>query len=212
MLEPNFHLEICGKILFMKKIPEGTVFDIPYKLIAYVLQGQDNDSYMLYDAPHLTRCSTCGELLKRPHLIPDFKLNKKFDVSSTYDGYTIVSKRFVDEWHHNGGTGLVFNQLPADPDYFTVEANKEVEFDSVRRKTRFEDFKPCCNRFKSIAGATPAIIKNANMTLSKTQAFQTDVLFGSGDEKHPLIIIPTSIGIALKKAKLSGLDFGEVLM
>jgi len=178
--------------------------------IAYVLHGHDNDSYMLQDAPNLVRCSVCGELLQRPRLVPTFKLQKKRDVSATYDGYTIVSQRFVDEWHRNGGAGLEFVPLPEELGYFTIDANQVIEFDSVRRKTRFEKHKPCCGRFHSVAGATPAFLKSPE-ALSKTQAARTDVTFGSGDEKHPLIVIPLELGHALKRAKLSGLDLSDVL-
>lgn len=178
--------------------------------IAYILHGHDNDSYMLKDVADLARCSVCGELLERPHLVPAFRIQKKRDVSATYDGYTIVSQRFVDEWRLHGGEGLNFAPLPEEPGYFVISADRVIEFDSNRRKTRFEQYRPCCDQYHSVAGATPAFLKSAH-SLSKGQAAQTDVRFGSGDEKHPLIIIPLQLGGALKRTKLSGLDLGEVL-
>jgi hypothetical protein len=180
------------------------------KPIAYVLFGHDNDSYMLQDAGDLVRCSVCGELLERPRLIPTFKIHKKRDVSATYDGYMIVSQRFVDEWTRSGGTGLNFAPLPAEPGYFALDADQVIEFDSDRRKTRFEQHRPCCNRFHSVAGATPAFLKSPQ-SLSATQAARTDVMFGSGDGKSSLIIIPLKLGNALKRSKLSGLDLSDVL-
>lgn len=178
--------------------------------IAFVLHGHDNDSYMLQGCTNLIRCPVCGELLQRPRLVAAFRLGKKRDVSATYDGYNVVSQRFVDEWQRIGGDGLEFAPLAEEPGYFVIDANQEVGFDFERRKTRFEKHRPCCGRYHSVAGATPAFVKSPK-DLPQTRAARTDVMFGSGDEKHPLIIIPLELGKALKRAKLSGLDLSDVL-
>ncbi len=178
--------------------------------IAYVLYGHDNDSYGLESAIDLRRCSHCGELLERPFFLPNFQLKKKRDVSATYDGYTVVSQRFVDTWRECCGEGLVFTELPTENGYFLVDADRIVEFDAKRRKTRFEKHKSCCNRYSAVAGATPAFLKHPE-TLNDLEAVKTDIHFGGGDAKHPLIIIPMKIGDSMKKAKLSGLDLSDVL-
>lgn len=180
------------------------------KPIAFVLYGHDNDSYMLQGFPDLVRCSTCGELLERPRLVDAFSLTKKRDVSATYDGYTVVSQRFMEEWQQMGGEGLEFAPLPKEPGFYVISACQELEFDSERRKTRFEKHRPCCGRYQSVAGATPAFLKSPE-NLLPLHAARTDVMFGSRDEKHPLIIVPFELGEKLKRAKLSGLDLGEVL-
>ena len=178
--------------------------------IAFVLDGHDNDSYMLQGCSNLMRCSVCGELLQRPKVVDAFRLVKKRDVSATYDGYMVVSQRFVDEWLRIGGDGLELTSLLEEPGYFVIDASQEVGFDSERRKTRFENYRPCCGRYHSVAGATPAFVKSPK-DLPPTRATRTDVIFGSGDEKHPLIIIPLELGKALKRAKLSGLELSDVL-
>ena len=178
--------------------------------IAFVFHGHDNDSYMLQGCASLVRCPVCGELLERPRLVSAFQLRKKRDVSSTYDGYTIVSQKFIDEWQRIGGTGLEFEPLPEAPGFFVLEAFHEIAFDTDRRETRFEKLRTCCGRYHSVVGATPAFLK-APENLSPTRATRTDVMFGSGDEKHPLIIIPVEKGAALKRARLSGLDLSDVL-
>lgn len=178
--------------------------------IAYVLYGHNNDSYGLQFAVEFRRCSHCGELLERPFFLPNFQLTKKRDVSATYDGYTVVSQRFVDTWRECGGEGLIFIRLPSEIGYFLIDAERVIEFDAERRKTRFEKLKSCCNRYYAVAGATPAFLKHPE-TLNEREAVKTDLMFGGGDAKHPLIILPIKIGDLMKKAKLSGLDLSDVL-
>ena len=180
------------------------------KRIGYVLYGHHNDSYMLQGAVGLVRCPQCGELLDRKCPLNGFVLAKKRDVSATYDGYDIVSQRFLDVWTHLKGEGLQFTPLPSQPGFFLLNANDVLAFDAERRQTRFERWQPCCGVYHSVAGATPAYLKHPDR-LAGRRAFRSDVMFGSGDEKSPLILLPLAIGDELKAAKLTGIDLADIL-
>jgi hypothetical protein len=195
----------------------------------FLLYGQDNDTYAFREHPVLTanqqvhqflvpdmsgasrsgtdRCSACGELLSkwREPLAGIAIKKRKYDLSITYDGLTIASELFRSVCETNDLTGLEFRQLPDDTRFFAVHATRAVEFDAVRRKTRF--IKPCqqCGRYESVVGATPVYLK-AGSTVGEREFVRTDLEFGSNDEKHPLLLCGFVAAEALNEAKLTGLD------
>ena len=71
-------------------------------------------------------------------------------------------------------------------------AEEIIEFDVERRKTRFEAYRQCCKKYHSVAGASPGFLK-APERLYGSQAFKTDIEFGSGDEKSSRIVIPRTL-------------------
>lgn len=197
------------------------------------IYGQDNDSYAFRSYPVLTefqrihqelvpdmsgsshsgirRCDTCGELLSKWDETLDGLVLKKrnFDISSTYDGVLVVSKRFTTAYESSCLSGLSFRQLPDDPKFVAVSASRRVEFDAERRKTRF--LNPCttCNHFESVVGATPVYLKTGTI-IGVEEFVWTDLEFGSNDEKHPLLLCGAIAAAALRKAKLRGLDLNAI--
>lgn len=205
-------------------------------MAAFVVYSQDNDSYSFREYPTLTenqrihqaivpdmsgearsgvrRCQACGELLaKWDEPLSQLVLKKrKYDISATYDGVTVVSERFKMVYEENNLSGLVFRQLPDDSAFFAIYPSRAVEFDAQRRKTRF--IKPCpqCGHFESVVGATPVYLK-VGVEIGERQFVRTDLEFGSLDEKHPLLLCGEYAAHALSKAMLKGLDLipvGEI--
>lgn len=189
----------------------------------------DNDSYAFRKYPRLTeiqrihqalvpdmsgashtevrRCDVCGELTSKwDELLSHLIIRKrKYDISITYDGVLVVSQRFKSIYEASGLAGLVFRQLPNDPEYFAVTAERVVEFDAERRQTRF--IKRCshCGHYESVVGATPVFLKSGSI-VGDSEFVRTDLEFGSGDGKHPLLICGHQAADALSDAKLKGLD------
>ena len=200
---------------------------------AFCLDGHDNDTYAFRERPHLTefqkihqelvpdmsgltrpgvrRCKTCAELLGKweEPLAGVVVQKRKYDIGSTYDGWTFVSQRFKDVCESNVLVGLTFRVLPDDPKFFAIHAGRTVEFDAERRQTRF--CKPCpqCGRFESVVGATPVYLM-AGVAIGACEFVRTDLEFGSNDEKHPLLLCGEIAANALKSAKLKGLDLKPV--
>lgn len=201
-------------------------------MVFYVVYAQDNDTYAYRDRPAiredtdwyelhqtlfpdvsgqsrpgLQRCPTCGELLaKWDESLAGIKIKKsQLDVSCTYDGVLIVSAAFKNAYDVNGMTGLNFRRLPDSPSFYDVQATRIVEFDAERRRTRFLNQCASCRRYESAVGATPVYLKPGAVIGAK-EFVRTDLEFGTGDEKHPLILCGQSAGAVLEKAALKGLD------
>jgi hypothetical protein len=182
--------------------------------------GEGNPSYELHQAivpdmsgtPHsgVRRCGTCGALLEKwDDSLPGLVIKKRcFDIAITYDGVLVVSKAFKTVYESNGLSGLRFVPLPDDPTFCSINAAGVVEFDAVRRGTRFVRQCATCEQFESIVGATPIYLKEGSM-IPDVGFVRTDLEFGSEDERHPLLLCGASAGKALDNAALNGLDLVE---
>jgi hypothetical protein len=171
-------------------------------IFGFTLSGPDNDSHMVVGAPDAPRCAKCGFAVDHTWINPRFTLTvKRWDVSFTYDGYLIVSQRFRDVL---GVRGSVYRDLPAQPSFFAVTAERQVEFDAERRRTRFSLFCDGCQRFTQVAGATPVFLKDEARLPDELR--RTDVVFGSNDGQHPLLLVGPGLAADLRRADLAGLE------
>ena len=179
--------------------------------IGKVLYGHDSDSYAFRDRNDLPRCSNCGSLLQKwEQDLSGLKLRKRnLDVSYTYDGVLVVSKRFRDFIDGKGFVGGEFQQLPNDSDYCSLMCDARVAFDYEKRQTRFEDRCDECGCYDSVAGATPAFLKNPEKIACNSLS-RTDLEFGRGDEKHPLIVCGAEVVRAISSQNFRGIDFAEI--
>lgn len=194
----------------------------------FLVSEQDNDTYAFREGVPLTenqrlhqsilpdmsgrafpgpkRCPKCGELLaKWTEPLDGLKLAKrKYDLSTTYDGVTVASRKFIELYELHGLAGLAFRQLPNDPTFFAVVAEKAVAFDAARRQTRFEDLCPICKHYRTVVVATPVYLK-PGYKIGAKEFVRTDLEFASGDEKSPLLLCGEEAAKVLKGAKLKGI-------
>ena len=178
----------------------------------FALSGEDNDSYMCGGASALTEpgripvCPACGFKIDTFYVDASFRVKRRdFDLSFTYDGYCIVSRAFERGCLASDLTGASFSALSADADFLVFLPKPIVQFDVSRRNTRFGERCTVCGQFDSVAGAIPPFLATA-----PTSDFaRTDILFGSGNERHPLIIASERAKGSLEVANLSGLQFHE---
>jgi hypothetical protein len=177
--------------------------------IGFVISPHSNNSFFLKGQKNLKRCQ-CGELLSRECDLSEFRLKKKRDISASEDSELFASDHFRQFWLEIGGDGLVFEPLPSQPGYYHLVFTDILEFDSVRRMSRSEDYRPCCQRYFAFVGATPAYLKRSE-ALKGNHAYRTDLEFGSGDGKSPLLIVGLDVGLKLKASKLTGLCLDDVL-
>jgi len=201
-------------------------------MFVFSVECQDNDSYAFRECPVLTeyqqihqeiipdmsgatragvrRCEACGELTaKWEESLEGLVLeNKKYDISCTYDGIDVVSEKFKDFYDANRLTGLKFRRLPDEPSFYDIQATRIVEFDAVKRGTRYENQCPVCKRYEAVAGAYPVYLKkNANIGIN--EFVRTDLEFGGNDEMSPLLLCGEEAGRLLSQATLKGLDLLE---
>ena len=181
-----------------------------------VIFGHDNDTYMvascqkrLYDVPDSVFCRACGWKVDWRYIRPDYTLGRRRrDVSATYDGTTIISRRVADMFLSFGASESDFRVLPKEPDFFALTPEAVAAFDWEARGTRREELCSECGLHATVAGATPAFLKS--VPSQQSWIAHTDVLFGSYHEHHPLIIVSHDIATQLRKARFSGLDIQDV--
>lgn len=199
-------------------------------LIAYQISPHDDGTHMLgretfrpppsagyYDwrfgkdgVPHPATCETCGRKTDANYVHPKFRAKKRtWDISSTYDGYCIVSSRFRQFCEQQGWRGMQFVTLPSDNDFFVLRISKTLTFDAERRETRFEDPCPTCKSYFNVIGANPAYLHGIKSPI-KEGFFRSDLEFGSGHEQHPLILIGVETAKKLKDQGFRNYDLHAV--
>jgi hypothetical protein len=129
-------------------------------------------------------------------------------MASTYDGQTIVSMSFKEFCEAEGYPGLNFGEFDRDPYHFHFTVSQQVEFDSERRGTVFEDLCPRCGNYVTVVGATPAFLKVRDALADGF--YRTDILFASGDEKHPIFVIGKETMRKMKAAGFKGIFYKPV--
>jgi len=150
---------------------------------------------------HPTTCPNCGRKTDSTFINPKFKVRKrKWDISTTYDGYHLVSKRFRSFCVKHGWEGMTFVPLSADNDFFVLRLSRILKFDAQRRETRFENPCPTCRAFYSVIGATPVFLRDIKEPIEEG-FFRSDLEFASGPEQSPLILIGVGTAEKLKKQK-----------
>lgn len=181
------------------------------KTIAWLLTGVDNDS-RLFDFPDKPTaisyfCPACGYRMAGAPPDTGMKLRRRYDVSFTYDNACVVSRAVLDVLADFGLTAADYKALDTEG-YFYLYPGAVLPFDAARRKTRFD--KPCavCGRYESVTGATPVFLLQA--PAPSAHVYRTDVEFGSGNEKAPLIILDNALGLALRAVKPKGAYFEPI--
>jgi hypothetical protein len=160
-------------------------------IIGYELTGYDNDSYMtgscdkLFDLPFLPKCDKCGYRTDYRYTDKDFKIkHRTMDVSSTYDGVQIVSLKFKEFCDRYDYKNLIFVDLPKSPSFYQFYIEGNIIPYSARLKEKLCDK---CGQYESTIGPTLQL-ENFSEPL-KDGFYQSDLWFGSGNGKSPVIII-----------------------
>jgi len=199
-------------------------------IIAYQLTAEDDDSNMLGDEtycpprslgfhdwrfgtdgmPHPATCKKCGRKTRPDYVSPTFRARKrKWDISATYDGYDIVSRRFRDFCRRHRWKGMSFVPLPADDDFFVLRLSCIVPFDAKRCETQLEDRCPVCRAFYNVIGASPAFLRGVTKPITQG-FFRSDLEFGSGPEQSPLIFVGITTAAKLRKQGFKSFELEEV--
>ena len=179
----------------------------------YTLSGKSSNdaSFFNGDEPSGVLCPRCGSCLDYGYspVSLDIKSSKKYDVSYTNDLRKLYSERFFVFCRDVLKADKLFKPVQVrDTVLYYMFPSQIVEFDYIRRKTRFEGTCDQCGGYSSVAGAHPAFLKASEPVGSGF--FRTDIAFGSGKAKFPLIIIGSEWKKLLASEKFRGIDFGEV--
>lgn len=160
--------------------------------------------------PHPATCPTCGRKTDPEYVNPHFRAKRRtWDISTTYDGYDIVSTRFRDFCQEHGWKGMSFVRLPEDKEFFVLRLSLVLSFDARRRGTRFEDLCPSCGGFYNVIGATPVYLSGVAEPI-QDGFFRSDLEFASGPEQSPLVLIGLRTAEELRKQEFQKFDLREV--
>ena len=173
----------------------------------FSLVGADNDSVMCDKCPGIDRCGTCGyATAAEDYVNPEFVLKRdNYDISYTYDGACIVSSRFRELCVRERYDGIAFLSLPRVRYFFRLVVRGQLTFDPVSRGTRFENLCTVCGRYESVVGAYPAFLKA--VPIPGEGIYRSDLEFGSGDGKSPVLLVPTKTKRKMEREKIRGAIF-----
>lgn len=199
-------------------------------IVAYELSAHDDGTHMLGDetycpprsagfhdwrfgkngVPHPATCPRCGRKTDPEYVNPKFKAKRRrWDISATYDGYDIVSKRFRAFCLKYCWQGMTFVPLPADTDFLVLRLSKVLPLDAKRCGVTFEDRCPMCRAFYNVIGASPVYLRDVTEPIPEG-FFRSDLEFASGPEQHPLILVGIGTAEKLRKQKFQKLDLEAV--
>ncbi|MBU0982129.1 Zn-ribbon domain-containing protein [Patescibacteria group bacterium] len=186
-------------------------------IIGYSLYGPDNDSYMCSDCENihegmegLKACPNCGYRTDFQYVNKQFKMKRRvYDFSFTYDGYPICSLRFKEFCVRQKYRNLEFDEFDTTNKFYIIRPTEILEYDLTRSHPRFDKFCDTCRNFESVTKPYPAYIQNITKELADG-FYRSDLMFASGNEKSPLIIIGKETRERLKKEKMKGLEFQEI--
>jgi hypothetical protein len=181
------------------------------KVLGFSIYPADNNSYMNSDQHRVNICE-CLDFIKNRqlNLNPNFQLIKKsYDISYTYDSYLIVSNRFKQFCLENKYSGVSFYPIPNYETKFLLLVTNVVKFDTARRKTKFSKFNSVCNEYHEVIGATPVCLEESSVL--SDNFFRTDIEFGSGYAKAPIVLVGYDTGLKLKAKKFKGIYLAEIL-
>lgn len=150
----------------------------------FVLEGHDNGLHFFESRDDVARCPTCGQLLRKwdenLSVVP-IPRKLRFDVSASYDGVDVVSKRFRKIYEKAGLTGLHFVELSRS-DVFAILARDVVAYDPSQSPLVLEDYCQACGQYDQVASPWPVSLKTGSI-VPDLGFVRTDVEFGLGGRK-----------------------------
>jgi len=169
---------------------------------SYIIFGQDNDKYA-YDTEKAIKCDICGQINREKNKRQEFK-KLKYDISSTYDNETLVSKRVYDALIKYVSS----DNFEKSGNYYYLIPEEIVQFDSKKRNVKFGDICTICEKPSHIIGSTPAFLREE---IGGSGIYSTDLHFGDAEDYGatltPDIIVTEDILEILLTLKLTGLDY-----
>lgn len=162
-----------------------------------------DNKYNMYKNLVLDICSRYSNTYKINVIDQQLVFRAKWDISTTFDGFYIVSEKFKQFCENEKYKGLEFIILPQSSTFYWFKIHNVIEFNSEYRKTKFLNYSSECDGYESVIGANPACLKlNDPLT---DGFFRTDLFFGSYAGKSPLYMVGE-----VTKQKLKAVGFKEI--
>ncbi len=178
-------------------------------LLGYTIIDPDMNAYMLSDI-ELNACAKYSNIYDLNIVNPNFKVPKRAkNISTTYEGYTIVSEKFKTFCEVEKYEGLEFVTLPSSPEYYWFKVHNILEYDTDARLTRFLNYNEECNGYEEIIGITPVCLKTK--FLLEDKFYRTNICAGSFVNKSPMYMVGEKTKEKLKEAGFKEIFFEKIL-
>ncbi len=195
------------------------------KVLAFELTGHDDGSYMLGNdtfkplagasewrfgrngVPHTATCRECGGKVNHEYVDPGYRVKKRRrDITTTYDGYTLVSSRLCRVLTENGASSHDFVRLPADQDFFWLRPQSVLRYSAMQRS------RPCavCGNFADEVVPVPEFASTLSEQIA-SGVFRSSIEFGSTPLKSFKVVVGANAGTALSAASFVGVELTPVL-
>jgi hypothetical protein len=177
-------------------------------ILGYDFYCYDNKKRMFKNIK-LDKCAMYSDIYTINQIDPLFKIKTKKHLSTTYDGFKIVSEAFKSFCENENYSGLEFVVLPNSTGFYWFKTNNIIEYDSQSYGIRFINYNKECKGYEEIIGASPVYLKNPLPI--PDGFFRTDICFGSFESKSPVILVGVKTLKKLKNAGFKGIDSSEIL-
>ena len=171
---------------------------------SYIIFGHDNDKYA-YKQNNVVSCPTCNLVDRHSSIKESFK-KLKYDISSTLDNELLISKKVYK------ALKLVIDESNFEKagEYFYIKPEATVQFNHLKRGTKFGEKCETCQTHSYVIGVTPCILKEP---LMKSGLYKTNLSFGDkqdyGSNLTPAIIVTEDLLNIMLDLKATGLDYEE---
>ena len=176
------------------------------------LSLRDNHSHMVGSCDELDAdigcpvCSTCGYRTDPFFTNPRFVLKqKRYDISSCYDGAIIVSDLFVRLCVNLKCANLVFTELPKAKGFFHLKCLNPIVLDYDRMGTRRERLCRECRIFRDFVEVDRIYFAEGE-NLDANDLRLSDRWYGSNNEALHLILVGDDFASAAKAHGIKGVD------
>jgi hypothetical protein len=150
------------------------------------------------------RCPVCKYKLDFFATNPDYTFRKSFkpnvvgvgsavpkntQLSSTYDIYDIATKEFMEFCEVQGYENLEFVPLKNDPNHYHLISHNVIPVNREQSRLRFGKLCLGCHNYEYTVFGNPAVCYVDTNEPIPDGIYRSDLLFASGDSKHPLLFI-----------------------
>jgi hypothetical protein len=168
------------------------------------ISSPENKSDMLPKDDSGLVCAACGMVLDFTYVNPNYRVPKRCpDLSHTYDGFFVASRKFRDLVEAERLDGFEFRQVPKSADYYTVILTRVLpvtEPPELKRK----EFCETCRRYVSVWGLSHLAIR-----IEEGRAYhgfyRSNIEMGYRLMMFPLWFVTADLKESIKKFKLTGI-------
>lgn len=182
----------------------------------------DNDSYLLkVDKKYRNNynvCPLCNMICDKRSLITEYvdqlKIKKrKYHLSTTYDGFNVVSQDFKDLYSMYNWKGLVFYPIKKSSGFYLIESTSIISVNDSKRPIIYEHRCQLCNTYLGVYGNIPLYINRQIINkLSLDEFYRTNIEFGYDfEQNYSLLASENIVSKLLENNLIKQQDITEII-